>query len=389
MGRRQHAARAAEGGESRIAAIIAEALERRMGYGDISPWELPIVEACRSTIAETISPLPLVSYRNGYAVPNQPPVLTRPDPDETLRQSLARFIDNLTGYGYVWLRPLAFFADGWPAAVQVIDASRATAEFSPDGRMLTIWHDGQDYEPGRLYRDGSNDRGMVHVPWRQPQTGTLGVHPFHASWRILETLAALWQMAGTFWEAGFPSIAIAINQAMTKTQRQELKDEVWESWRRSNAPAVIDRGGTLTPVGANAVEAQLVESIAQMNAEVTRLSGLSPSMVNVQSAGSLTYSTAEGELSRWLKLGAAGYLSRIEDAFSYATPLGQTCRVDTGELLRTDQAARAAWYNAGLAGGWLTVDEVRASEGLRPISAATTTPATTTKPPSTSAGVMP
>ena len=382
MGRRQAARAEATPGNERIAALIADYLERRAGIGDLSPWELPIVEACRSTIAETLSPLGLVSYRNSYPVPTQPPILARPDPDETLRQTLARFLDNLTGYGYVWLRPIAWYADGYPAAIRVIDASKATAEFDPDGRMRTIWCEGTDHEPGRLL-----EGGMVHVPWRQPQAGTLGVHPFHASWRILETLAALWQMAGTLWEAGFPSVAVSINQAMTSTQRKELKGELLEAWRRSHEPAVVDRGGTLTPVGSNAVEAQLVESIGAMNAEVARLAGLAPSMVNVQSAGSLTYSTAEGELSRWLKVGAGGYLARIEDAFSYATPLGQTCRVDTGELLRTDQQARADWYTAGLAGGWLTVEEVRAAEGLRPLGVATRQPSAVLNTPPNQAGV--
>ena len=369
MGRRTAARSDVSPASERITTLIAEYLERRAGIGDVSPWELPIVEACRSTIAETISPLGLVSYRNSYPVPVQPAILARPDPDETLRQTLARFLDNLTGYGYVWLKPIAWYADGFPAAVRVIDAAKATADFDTDGRIANIYHDGERFDPGRLL-----EGGMVHVPWRQPQAGTLGVHPFHASWKILETLAALWQMAGSLWEAGFPSVAVSINQAMTSTQRRELKVELLEAWRRSHEPAIVDRGGTLVPVGSNAVEAQLVESIGAMNAEVTRLAGLAPSMLNVQSAGSLTYTTAEGELSRWLKLGAAGYLRRIEDAFSYATPLGQTCRVDTGELLRTDQDARAAWYTAGLSAGWLTVEEVRAAEGLRPLGVATRQP---------------
>lgn len=389
MGRRQAARAAAEAetqalvaGNERIGRLIEQYLEQRTGVGDISPWELPIVVACRRTIAETISPLGLLSYRDSYPVPNQPPVLARPDPDETLRQTLARFIDNLTGSGYVWLHPSVWYTDGWPAVVRVVDAARATAEFDPDGRMRTIWYLGESYEPGHL-REG----GMVHVPYAQPLAGELGRSPFADAWRILEHLAGLWQMAGSFWEAGFPSLAITIQQAMTAPQRRELKAELLDAWSRGHEPAVVDRGGTITPVGSSAVEAQLVESIGAMNAEVTRLVGLAPSMVNVQSAGSLTYSTAEGELSRWLKLGAAGYLARIEDAFGYATPLGQQCRVDTGELLRTDQAARAAWYTAGLTGGWLTIDEVRGAEGLRPIGAAARQPAAVLNTPPTQPGV--
>jgi HK97 family phage portal protein len=191
------------------------------------------------------------------------------------------------------------------------------------------------------------------------------------SWQILEGIAALWSMAISYWESGFPSLALTVDTPTTKTQRDELREELTIAWRRRHAPTVIDRGGTLAPVGSNAVDAQLIESIAAMDKQIARLFGVPPSLANVDSTGSLTYSTVEGELSRWLKLGAGGYLTRQEDAFSAALPLGQHARVSTGELLRTDQTARAAWYQAGLAGGWLTVDEIRTAEGLPPLGPTT------------------
>ena len=348
----------------RLGAAILDALDARTGALEVSPWELPIVVACRTLIAETLGQLGMLAYRGSYPIDNQPALLARPDPDETCRQTVARFHDNLTGYGYVWLRPTAFYANDLPAAVQVIDASAATATFDPSGRLGEVWWNGDRYESGNLNR-GS----ILHVPFRQPQAGTLGVHPLHDSWRLLEHVAGLWQMATSYWEAGFPSMAVLVEQVMTAAQRRELSDDLDVGWRRSHKPAVVSHGATLQPIGANAVEAQLVESIAAMDKQIARLYGVPPSIVNVDSTGSLTYSTTEGELSRWLKLGAGGYLARQEDAFSAALPLGQTARVSTGELLRTDQDARAAWYTAGIAGGWFTVDEVRTAEGLPPLAA--------------------
>jgi HK97 family phage portal protein len=345
-----------------LTAAIREAVDARERLV-VSPWELPIVAACRSLISETLGQLGMLAYRGAYPITTQPAILARPDPDETCRQTIARFHDNLTGPGYVWLRPTAFYANDLPAAVQVIDAPNATATYDVAGHQLEVWWNGDRYEAGNLLPGH-----MLHVPFRQTRAGTLGVGPLHESWALLEHVAGLWEMATSYWEAGFPSMSVVVEQVMTATQRREMSDELDISWRRSHKPAVVSHGARLEPIGANAVEAQLVESIAAMDKQIARLFGVPPSIVNVDSTGSLTYSTTEGELSRWLKLGAGGYIARQEDAFSAALPLGQTARVSTGELLRTDQNARADWYAAGLAGGWLTVDEIRTAEGLQPLA---------------------
>jgi len=141
-----------------------------------------------------------------------------------------------------------------------------------------------------------------------------------------------------------------------------------DAFARRHEPAVIDRGGRLESIGANAVDSQLVESIEAANAEVARAFGVMPSLVNVRAGDSLTYSTTEGELSKWLKLGLGSYLTRIEAAWSQLRPAGQTVHADTSVLLRTDLAARYNAYSIGV-GRWLTVDEVRRAEALPPAPA--------------------
>ena len=76
----------------------------------------------------------------------------------------------MTGrHGYVWLRPIApLRRAGYPAAVQVIDASDAHGIFDPTGRRLTdVYYCGERYEPG--------PDGILHVPWKVPdRPGALG-----------------------------------------------------------------------------------------------------------------------------------------------------------------------------------------------------------------------
>lgn len=340
-----------------IERLIADAVTRRDGSGDLSPWELPIVVASRDLIANTVAQLPLVNYRGNLPTPVQPPITIRPDPFEPRWLTLHRLVNNLTGPGYCWLIPTAWDASDWPMAVQVVDAANAAGVFDPTGaRLVDVFWQGRRLAP---YDEA------IWVPWRVERAGDLGTGPLGRCMRAVEYLAALFEMAGSFWEAGFPSLALVIEQALSVTQRRETKTALLESFRRRHEPAVIDRGGQLVPIGANAVDSQLVESIEVANIEIARAFGIVPSLLNVRASDSLTYSTTEGELSRWLKLGLGQYLTRVDGAFSDLRPAGNTVRADTSELLRTDLAARYAAYLAGL-GRWLTVDEVRAAESLPP-----------------------
>ena len=44
------------------------------------------------------------------------------------------------------------------------------------------------------------------------------------------------------------------------------------------------------------------------------------------------------------------------------------CEFDLDDLLRGDSAARAAFYSAGITGGWLTPNDIRPKERLKPVS---------------------
>lgn len=356
----RRAARAAEReratGNERLGRLIQEALDRRNGIGDLDIFELPIVVTCRDLLANTIGQMPLVAYRNGQPVPDQPPIVVRPDPSESRRDTMVRLVNQLTGPGYAWIIPTARYADGLAAAVRVVDAGDAAGIYDPRGQLVDVIWEGEHYDP-------SLDEACL-VRYRYRQAGApADCGPLGDCRRVVEYLAALWQMAGSFWEAGFPSIALSIAQPLNETQRKETKAALLAAFSRRHEPAVIDRGGTLEPIGTNALESQLVESIGTANAEVARVFQIMPSLVNVMSQGALTYSTTEGELRKWLALGLGAFMNSIESCWSDLLPNGQSVQFDSSVLLRTDLAGRYAAYSMAL-GRWLTVEEVRAAEGL-------------------------
>jgi phage portal protein BeeE len=58
----------------------------------------------------------------------------------------------------------------------------------------------------------------------------------------------------------------------------------------------------------------------------------------------------------------------VEEAFSRELPTGTSVWIDLDSLARANNNDRTQYYKNGLADGWLTVDEVRASEGLPPMT---------------------
>jgi HK97 family phage portal protein len=347
-----------------LAELIDEATQRRWNGGGLSPWELPTVVACRRVIADTVLQLPLVAYRNRRPRPDQPRLYTRPDPFEPYWLTMKRTVDNLTGHGRVWVKPTAWDAAGFPLAAEVIDGEKASATFDSDGRMVEVFWAGVAYPANSL-------EGIMWVPYETPVRGDVGRSPIAGCWRACEYLAALADMAGSFYEAGFPSVALMVATRLSPEDSVKLKDQLRSAWSRRHEPAVMDNGAQLQPVGSSAVEAQLVESMNSADQQIARAFGVLPSIVNVASAGSLTYSTTAQEFTEWKAVGLGPYLARIEGAYTDMTPYGTVARFDMSELTRADDASRAQYFSAALGGApWLTVDEVRdRGEQLGPMTA--------------------
>lgn len=340
--------------EARLLDMIADAQSTRINGAELTPWELPIVVACRRVLADTVAQLPIVAMTNGQPRETQPPIVVRPDPAEPAWLSKSRIVDNLTRRGHVWMQPTAWGADGWPNTVRIVDANRGAATFDVDGCLLEVYIGGERFDIG----PGPGE--VIWLPYAVPFAGSAGEPPINDCWRAVEYLTALYEMAGSFWEAGFPSVALMISRRLDPDDAKAMKAQLMERWGRRHEPAVIDNGATLESVGTNAVESQLVESMAYANAEIARAMGVMPSIVNVAGGDSLTYSTTEGEFTKWRAIGLGPYLVRIEGAFTDLMWHGTTARFDTVELIRADLATQGNYFSQALAGQpWLTVDEVR------------------------------
>ena len=169
-----------------------------MNGDPFDPFGLPVVVACRGLLADTVAQLPLVTLRGRRPLPVQPQLTLRPNRLEYRWLSFHRLVNNLTRAGYAWLRVTDWDASGRPTAVRVIDAADATAEFDPvTGELDTIWQNGDELVPGLE---------ALWLPFNVERRGSLGEGPLGGCPQALAFFGRLWDMAGSFWEAGYPSL---------------------------------------------------------------------------------------------------------------------------------------------------------------------------------------
>jgi HK97 family phage portal protein len=341
--------------------FIAAAVGARMAGDAFDPYGMPVVVAARGLIADTLAQLPLVTIRGRRPLPVQPQLTVRPNRLEPRWLTFHRAANNLTRYGYVWFRVTDWDAAGRATAVRCIDALDATADWDPvTGELDTVWQNGDELVPGLE---------IVWVPYNVERRASYGEPPLGQCAQAVQYLGQLWTMAGSFWEAGYPSLVVSVKQRLGPGQATAIKQQLIASMAGRHEPGVVDQDGTIAPIGASPLESQLVESFAVANAEMARAFRMPPSLVNVAAGDSLTYATTEGEFRRWLATGLSPYLSRIEAAFDDLTPAGQRTRFDTTELLRSEFTTRVQAYSTVLSGAaWMTVDEVRDLEGLDPMT---------------------
>jgi HK97 family phage portal protein len=107
---------------------------------------------------------------------------------------------------------------------------------------------------------------------------------------------------------------------------------------------------------------------------VCRIFGVPPHMIGHTEKNSSWGTGIEQQTLAFQKFALRPRLKRIETALEQQllTPedivTGVSIQFNLEGLLRGDSGARTAFYASGLQNGWLTINEVRAREGLPPVT---------------------
>lgn len=318
----------------------------------LDPWDLPTVVAARELVADTAAVMPMVAVdAAGAVVDPTPSILRRPDPTEPYRRTIERIVNAMTRHGRAWFQIDAIGSTRHPIAGHVVDDARVVATTDLDHRITAITIDGIPVESR-----------VLHIPMTVNDRHPLGVSPLQLIHVALSQLAEIYRFsAGYYSTAAIPPYSVVHPTRLTKPQAAEFSDQ-WLLARAERRPAILSGGVELaTYTQTSAADALLLEAMGHLDQTVARAMQLPPSLLNVESASSLTYSTTQGEFSRWLAIGLYPmFLARIESAFTELLPRGQSAVMDTSNLTRFRFAGRVGADNER------PFDQLEAGSNTRP-----------------------
>ena len=101
--------------------------------------------------------------------------------------------------------------------------------------------------------------------------------------------------------------------------------------------------------------------------QVCQLFGVSPSMIGMTTPGAMSYASVEQASLNLVRFCLQPLIQKLEEAYSNLL-LGQRAFVkfNVDSLLRADYATRISGYSSALQAGWMSINDVRSLEDMRP-----------------------
>lgn len=322
-------------------------------------------------ISGLVAGLPLKVYR--YAGKSEVTVRCLEDPgyDRTPFELWETVMTHLLGWGNGWvfkerdafgviqhLVPIfpgrvhpKYFRPGElvPEGVKVFEVDQ------PDGSKLPL----TNYE-------------LMHIPGLS-YDGLLGVSPVGVARQAIGTQKAADDLAARMFSSGnMIGGILRTDRSLSQAQADAVKArwrEKMQGAKHAHDIAVLDAGLEFTPTTLAPEEAQFLQTRRWQVIEVARVFGLPPHLL-----GDVERSTSWGTGIEQQNIGFVTYtvrswLTRIEQRVTrqVVTPKTQFAEFMVDGLLRGSIAERYAAYSTGVAGGWLTRNEVRVMENKQPL----------------------
>jgi hypothetical protein len=130
---------------------------------------------------------------------------------------------------------------------------------------------------------------------------------------------------------------------------------------------LLTGGAKFVRTGVNPDEAQMLDSRKLAIEEVARIFRVPPHMIGVTTPGAMSYASVEQNSINFVTHTLRPYIAKIEDAYSVLLPQGAFIRFNVDGLLRGDFATRMNGYSIGSQAGFLSVNDIRRFEDLRPV----------------------
>jgi HK97 family phage portal protein len=334
-----------------------------------SAFQVNAIFSAVSLIADTISTLPLDVFvrRDGARYPFRPAPawVQNPDVDLPREAFYSSVVTSLLLEGNAFIRVFSN-AQGEvvnlvvlnPTTVEVKRNALGRLQFTVKGEKKTLSSEEIIFIPDVL-RPGTV-RGVSRIEALKENFGlALAMEKFSATFFGQGTnLAGVIEFPGN----------------LTQEQSDQLRngfDKAHQGWQRGHKTGVLSGGATWKTTQIDPDKSTLVESRNMAVADVARAFNIPVHLMGLP--GTNSYASVEESNRAWLSTSITPLVSKIEGAISplmMRTPGGENAflKFNLDGLLRANIQARASAYSTGLQSGYLTINDVRRIEDLRPIN---------------------
>jgi len=292
-------------------------------------------------------------------IPDQPAVLTDPDPESTPWNYRWAAVEDLVLYGNHFAVPGDLdFRTGRPGWLVPVPADQVWVLQDPTDTSWWRWViGGTELGPADLFHVSAGNRsGEILGRGVLTQYG-VALGGFVAA----ETHSAAYFAGGAL-----PPAVLQSPNVLTQDQGDELKTK-WREMTTTREPVVLPIGYVLTPVVSNAETSQLVESRQWNAAAVAMLLGI-PSYKLGLAGPSMTYQNVEMADIEFVRDSVDRYGAPLAAAFTkWLLPRGTSTVWDYAGRMRADQNTTANVLTTYTGAGILTKDEARAAIGRPPL----------------------
>jgi len=323
--------------------------------------------ACVLLISDTISTLPVDSFirRDGDRVPYrpQPTWIQRPDVDLLRTEHYQQVLISLLLDGNAFIR---IYRDnsGQVANLVVIDPSRVQVTRTPVTREIVyIIDQNQDFP---VYA-----QDMLQITEMRKAGELRGISRVAELKDNLGLASALQSFAARFFGQGATTSGIIETpMGLNSEQAKQLIDGFdtrHKGYRKAHKTGLLTGGAKFVRTGVNPDEAQMLDSQKFAVEQIARIFRVPPHMIGVTTAGAMSYNSVEQQNINFVTHTLRPYIAKMEDAYSTLLPQGAFIRFNVDGLLRGDFATRMQGYSIGSQAGFLSVNDIRRFEDLRPV----------------------
>lgn len=331
-------------------------------------FQVNAVYSAINLVASTISTLPLDVFvrRDGARFPFRPAPawVQNPDVDLPKEAFYSALIVSLLLDGNAFIR---VFSNPQGEVINLVVLNPTTVDVKRNGLGRLMFEVKGEKKP--LSADE-----IVFIPDLLRPGSVRGVSRIEALKENFGLALALEKFAATFFGSGTNLAGvIEFPGNLTQEQSDSLRngfDKAHAGWQRGHKTGVLSGGATWKSTQIDPDKSTLIESRNQAVADVARAFNIPSHLLNLP--GTNSYASVEESNLAWVTHGLRPIIQKIEGAMTplmLRTPGGENAfiKFNLDGLLRADIQSRMTAYSTGLQAGFLSINDVRRIEDLRPI----------------------